>query len=305
MKNKISLLFGLLVVASMILSACGGGTATEAPAEQPAEQPDVQPPAAAPSAYNEAPMLAEMVAAGTLPPVDERLPDPEDIVVITPVDGVGEYGGTWHNTTWWQGMGNIEMAVYDPPVRWNSDYTDYEPGLLKSWEYSDDGTQLTWNWRRGIKWSDGVDFIPEEDMGYWLELAANDDFATVSWPWWGLDSDGTRFEVTFPDPYTMVMKWNEPHFIANFVPAQGFWEWLPMERPKHWLSQFDPNYDSSKTYDDLEAAVYGGDWLMNVAGYPCLHAWCPTEVTPGEKNCSDPQPLLLEGRHRRQPTALY
>ncbi|MFN2234256.1 MAG: ABC transporter substrate-binding protein [Anaerolineales bacterium] len=298
------LLLTLLVASALVLAACGGG-ATEAPAEEPAaEEPAAEEPTAEEetgagiaaseatstpavmeegSMFNEAPMLAEMVAAGDLPPVDERLPDEDNLMVISPVDGVGEYGGTWHNTTWWQGMGNIEMIVYEAPVVWKADYTGYEPGLLKSWEYNDEGTQLTWVFRQGIKWSDGVEFIPEEDLGYWLELAANEDFAVVAWPWWGLDSDGTRMEVTFPDPYTMVMNWNEPHYITTFVPAQGFWEWLPMERPKHFLSQYDPNYTDGMTYEDLEGVVYGGDWLMNVEGYPCLHAWCPTTVTPGER----------------------
>ena len=44
--------------------------------------------------YNEAPALAEMVAAGELPPVDERLP--AEPLVIEPVEEVGQYGGTWH-----------------------------------------------------------------------------------------------------------------------------------------------------------------------------------------------------------------
>ena len=43
--------------------------------------------------YKEAPILAEMVAAGTLPPVEERLPDSP--VVVTPFESVGQYGGTW------------------------------------------------------------------------------------------------------------------------------------------------------------------------------------------------------------------
>jgi len=301
------LLLTLLVATALVLAACGGGATEEPAAEEPAEEPAVEEPAEEPaeeeagegivaeeatptavvmeevSAYGEAPMLAEMVAAGDLPPVEERLPIEDDIMVIAPFDGIGEYGGTWHNVTWWQGMGNIEMIVYDPPVRWNSSYTGYEPGLLKSWEISDDGLQLTWNFRQGIKWSDGVDFIPAVDMAYWWELATNEDFAVITPPWWGRDSDGTLMEVSFPDDYTMVFNWTEPHYISNFVVAQGFWEWLPMQRPKHFLSPEDPNYDSTKTYEDLEAVVYGGDWLMNVEDYPCLHAWCPTSVTPGER----------------------
>ena len=43
--------------------------------------------------YQEAPMLAELVAQGTLPPVAERLP--EAPMVVEPFEGTGEYGGTW------------------------------------------------------------------------------------------------------------------------------------------------------------------------------------------------------------------
>ena len=296
MKNKLSLLLSLTVIASVILTACGGApAATEPAATEPAAteapvgiEPSTEEPGAtqAPvtvSEFKEAPMLADLVASGDLPPVEERLPVTEDIMVVTPVDGVGEYGGTWHEATWWQGMGNIEMTVYDPPVRWKADYTGYEPGLVKEWEIAEDGKTLTWHFREGIKWSDGVDFIPAVDLAYWWELATNEDEGLVSIPFWGRDSDGTPMEVSFPDDYTMVMQWNEPHYIANFVVAQGFWEWLPMERPKHFLSPHDPNYDSTKTYEDLEKVVYGGDWLMNVAGYPCLHAWCPETVESGVK----------------------
>jgi peptide/nickel transport system substrate-binding protein len=228
-------------------------------------------------------MLAEKVAAGELPPVEERLPVKEDIMVVTPVDGVGEYGGVWHETTWYQGMGNIEMTVYDPPVRWKADYTGYEPGLAKEWEISEDGKTLTWRFRQGVKWSDGVDFIPKEDLGYWWDLAVNEDFKPIEPPFWARNSDGSLMEVSFPDDYTMVMTWSEPHFITNYIVAQGFWEWLPMETAKHFLSKEDPNFDSSKTYADLEKVAPAADWLMNVAGRPCLHAWCPETVEPGVK----------------------
>src|SRR5687768_13212984 len=41
----------------------------------------------------EAPMLAERVAAGTLPPLAERLP--ASPLVITPHESLGLYGGEW------------------------------------------------------------------------------------------------------------------------------------------------------------------------------------------------------------------
>ena len=38
-------------------------------------------------------MLAELVARGELPPLEERLP--EHPLVIEPIDEPGVYGGTW------------------------------------------------------------------------------------------------------------------------------------------------------------------------------------------------------------------
>lgn len=43
--------------------------------------------------FNQAPELDEKVKRGELPPVEERLPHPEDILVIEPVEGIGKYGG--------------------------------------------------------------------------------------------------------------------------------------------------------------------------------------------------------------------
>ena len=42
--------------------------------------------------YNEAPLLAAMVKAGELPPMDERLPS--NSLVVEPLDSIGTYGGT-------------------------------------------------------------------------------------------------------------------------------------------------------------------------------------------------------------------
>lgn len=42
-----------------------------------------------PQKYNESPLLRDRVDRGTLPPVDERLPD--EPLVMTPPEGIGQY----------------------------------------------------------------------------------------------------------------------------------------------------------------------------------------------------------------------
>ena len=58
--------------------------------------------------YGEAPMLAAMVAAGELPPVEERLPLEPSVrpLVGGGVDDIGLYGGTLHSA-----MMNITPGV--------------------------------------------------------------------------------------------------------------------------------------------------------------------------------------------------
>jgi peptide/nickel transport system substrate-binding protein len=300
--KKLLLLLSLLVVFALVFTACGTPATEEPMAEEPMEEEPMEeeetggeaieaveatstPVVLETSAYGEAPMLAEMVAAGTLPPVEERLPVEEDIMVVSGVDGIGEYGGIWHDVTWWAAFENVfGMGFYDPPVRWKRDYTGYEPGLAKEYIISEDGKTLTWVFREGVKWSDGVEFIPSVDLAFFWEMAFDDNIGVVNVPWWGFDSDGTPLEVSFPDDYTMVMQWNEPHYIANFVIAQGFWEWLKFERPKHYLTQFHPDYTDGMTYEDLTTVLDSDNgWFLKSVGYPCLHAWCLESHTPGER----------------------
>ncbi|MCY4083078.1 MAG: twin-arginine translocation signal domain-containing protein, partial [Caldilineaceae bacterium] len=64
-----------MATAGTVLVACGAGgePAAEAPMEEAPAAAEAAP-AASDSMYNEAPRLAEMVANGELPPVDERVP---------------------------------------------------------------------------------------------------------------------------------------------------------------------------------------------------------------------------------------
>jgi len=234
-----------------------------------------------PSKLNEAPMLKGLVAAGLLPPLDERLP--KDVQAIDVYDSIGEYGGTWHTMTWnASDPGNIKMKLYDPPWRWKPDYSGYESGLAKSFEMNDACTELTWHFREGIKWSDGEPFIPKVDFGFWWDdLVLDEDFKVVTVPWYLYQADGsTPMDIEFPDDYTMVWKNFKPNCIAPYIVAQGFWEFEALIAPKHYLSQFHPKYNSAVTdYADLELMR---KWWEN-PDFPVLFAWHTESFTAGAR----------------------
>ena len=103
------------------------------------------------SMYSEAPALAEKVAAGELPPVDERLPD--EPVVIEPVEEIGQYGGTWRSVDNNNGNGYTQQAVnVEGFLKWNRDLSGHRPNIVTSWEWNEDATELTAHFRQGIKW---------------------------------------------------------------------------------------------------------------------------------------------------------
>ncbi|MBS3934329.1 MAG: ABC transporter substrate-binding protein [Truepera sp.] len=240
---------------------------------------------AQPAVFSEAPMLAERVAAGALPPVAERLPIPEDVVVIEPVEEVGQYGGTIRTLHTGPGMGELKMIMYDPPVRWNRDYTAYIPGLFRGWEFNEDGTSVTFFMRRGLKWSDGYPFTTEDILFWWEDLALNPDFGAVMPPWWAFVAPtpgatpvlGT-LEVV--DRYTFRMNFAVPHWNVPYILASGFWNFEPMMAPKHFLSQFHPRYNPAVAdYRELEIKRL---WNQT-PGHPTLFAWHTVEYVPGER----------------------
>jgi len=290
--KSFALLMSVVTIISLLVVACAPA-ATPTPEPEPVEAPtatavaiEVEEATAAPvptvdvASAKEAPMLQEMVRAGELPPLQERLP--KDLQTVDVYESIGQYGGTWHTIASASDIGNIKMKLYDPPWRWNPDYTGYESGLAKSFEMNDACTELTWHFREGIKWSDGEPFIPKVDYGFWWEDLVLDEDVNVSVPWYAYQTDGeTPMDVEFPDDYTMVWKNFKPNCIVPYIVAQGFWEWEPGKHqpPKHYLSQFHPKYNSDASYEDLELM---SKWWEN-PDFPVVFAWRVESYTAGER----------------------
>ncbi|MBI3959705.1 MAG: hypothetical protein HY328_12925 [Chloroflexi bacterium] len=282
-------LLSLLVVLLLLFAACGGGDAPAEPTAEPAaapaaEAPKAEAPAApvaAPSAYTEAPALAEMVAAGTLPPVDERLP--AQPVVTTPLESVGQYGGTLHSASWWPEVGNVQLYfAVEAPIKWNTDLTGYEPALVESYEWSEDGMTFTMHMREGLKWSDGEPYTSADWKFYWEDLANAPEQKLYSVPAYLRNADGTPITMEFPDDYTVVWKSTDrPLYIDPYFMAQGFWEFAKgMMKPAHHLKAFHPAYTPGMTWEDMEKA----DKWWQTPGYPCLFAWCLTTLSADGQN---------------------
>ena len=122
-------------------------------------------------AYGEAPELAAMVAAGTLPPVDERLP--LNPLVVEPAEQIGMYGGEMVDTYGGQRIGEMRHYGYEPLVRWAVDGSDVVPNVAESWDISEDASTYTFKLREGMKWSDGMPFTSADILFWWERIETN------------------------------------------------------------------------------------------------------------------------------------
>ena len=124
--------------------------------------------------FREAPMLAEKVAKGELPPVDQRVP--EDPLVLKPVEAVGKYGGTVvmnRDTT--NPTGKLWRIQHEYPLNYSIAYLRaIYPNVLKEIEMGPEGKKFTFYLRKGMKWSDGEPFTAD-DVVFWYEDQIKND----------------------------------------------------------------------------------------------------------------------------------
>ncbi|MEM7132720.1 MAG: ABC transporter substrate-binding protein [Chloroflexota bacterium] len=280
------LLYLVLVLAiSGLLAACGGDV-PELPTEREEE------PAAADSADssdsddssdggdmamgdgNEAPALAAMVAAGDLPPVEERLPSEPMIVEVW--DSIGQYGGTWRSGL----LGQADRPWvgrtmgYEPLLRWAPDLTTTIPNVAKDWEVNEEGTEFTFFLREGMKWSDGHPFTAD-DFVFWYEKEVLSDDLTPVKPIW-MRPGGELGTVEKIDDTTVKFSFAAPHGL--FLSHMG--NRVPFV-PAHYAEQWHIDFDA----EAVEAAVAAEeqeDWValyrskldyLNSVDRPVIFAW--------------------------------
>jgi len=191
----------------------------------------------------EAPLLAELVNAGTLPPVAERVgPEP---VVLEGVDGIGQYGGTWIRVA--SSLNLRHALVYElgnaTLNRWTPYGDTLVPNLATRIEASDDNRVFTVHLRK-VNWSDGHPFTADDVMFWWEGWATWKDAKTgmtigmvpelvkIKGEYGRIEKvDRHTVRYVFPHPYGMF-----PEYMAT-MRASAF-----AYLPKHYLEQFHPEY---------------------------------------------------------------
>jgi len=269
-----------LVTASSIAAACVPATPAPAEPAAPTEVP-VQPPEAPPTeAYREAPMLADMVQSGALPPIEERLP--EEPLVVPPIEEIGQHGGTWRRA--FRGVSDFHAygrLNYEPMLRWPRDPADpVQPGIAKSWEFSEDGTSITLHLRKGMKWSDGHPFTVDDILFWWEDIETDTELSIA--PHTEYVMDGVPMEVVKIDDYTVRFDFVAPNGLILRMLAFHGNQWpLSFERfgcfaPKHYLTQFHPRHNP-----DADYALFNEKADDFNTERPALTPWPISEWGPG------------------------
>ena len=217
------------------------------------------------SAFQEAPLLAARVAAGELPPVEERLP--ENPMVLKPTSGIGKYGGTWFRGFTGPADGqNMERPLHDHFLFYDVSGSTVQPNVAEKWTVNEDSTEFTFTLRKGHKWSDGAP-LTTDDIMFWYEkiLQGNDELVPAKPAWMNPGGELLQFEKV--DDQTFKVTSAEPYgfFVTLMASVVVNGQATSGERgggliaPKHYLSQFHPDF--------LDGGVEEANAIAEEAGF--------------------------------------
>ncbi len=211
-------------------------------------------PAKWPKKFNEAPMLAEQVKAGKLPPVEQRIP--AEPMVWQPLNEIGKYGGTWRRAFTGPGDGENGNRIQssDKPLSWSADGSKIVPSMAKGYDLSDDGKSYTLHLRKGMKWSDGAPFTADDFIFWFEDIYNNPEIVPTATP--EMRPGGKPGRMVKVDETTVRWEWDVPYFLFEDIMAgdtamgggqavrQASKVSFGAYAPGHYLKQFLPKYSS-------------------------------------------------------------
>ena len=219
-----------------------------------------------PTNFFESPLSAQLVKEGVLPPLNERLPIPEDVSVVLGPDGIGEYGGAYRITEVRSYTGEWISFGF---VQRDSDEINFGPGAGKTWSGSEDGREYTYTLRNGLKWSDGTPLTVEdvrfafEDHNFNKEINPNlppqmTDPVTGELAQFSIVDD-LNFKITFDSPNWVLME--QTHTASLCMRNRFCWFGHPN------LKKIHPDYAGAAQAQAIADEMGLKDWrdVMNAS----------------------------------------
>jgi len=240
--------------------------------------------------YSQPEWMDALVASGELPAVADRLPNEPQVFLASGMSsGLGEYGGVWRDFSacptegWNRGAGQtqgwfginiiyVEGLLKSGPIFMRNDAVEPFPNLAKSWEWNEDGTELTMELIEGAKWSDGEPFDASDVMFTWehiiLDPNVNSQTSRTTWQIEGEDVmlegvDDYTVKWTFPVPFPVQLFFS---MDENFLVV-----------PEHFWGPLHPAFNSDADYDSFLNAVGPSDLPV-----PTMGPWVAVEYKTDE-----------------------
>ena len=271
-----------LAAAGAISAACGAPTAEPAPTQEPAVMPEAtMAPDTSGSRYKEAPELAALVAAGTLPPVDERLPlepfvvGPGSRIVEEDLDWeVGRYSGpdevlrTVTNQAEWSYP--CQHSTYEwllnTPVHHIGPITG---GICSSWSVNDACTEYELTLRKGLKWSDGVPVTTADTDFAWNDFVLNPELVSTVSRYYrdAAKTSGDVLTLDIVDDFTfkLTLKESNGRLLKQLGMGTLWGNYGYFLKPRHYMEQFHKDFaDPDALHAKLmEAGLTDAEWYRN------------------------------------------
>ena len=223
-------------------------------------------------------MLADLVKAGKLPKVEDRLPENPYVVPHNWVTKGQVRRHHPHDASRRRRTTRSSSTMYGPSfTRFLNDGLDIGPGLAEKWEVSADQKEFTFHFRKGLKWSDGEPWTTEDVMYWWEDMVLNEQ-QSDSPPDPTRDGKAEVATITAPDDYTLKLTFKNPapftmERITTWVKGSmlgGRWS-----VPKHYIKQFHPKYNKAISAKDGAWATLHDQklfWITN-PDCPTMTGW--------------------------------
>ena len=194
-------------------------------------------------------------------------PKPEEPLVHHDLSGV--YGGRYVSTarldpkTFNGLMANESSSttftsgpLSDALVTYNYHTQDYEPGLAKSWEVSEDGLVWTFHWRKGVRWSDGHP-LTVDDLMFSMEVVYDETIHPSVAELCKVDGEPFKYRKVGESTIEFTL----PSAYGGFIDAIGSVRIMP----KHKLEEAFQNgtFESAYGVDTPPGElVCSGPWML-------------------------------------------